>query len=113
MSQYKATRGAMPKAQLYFEQRLVLENGLLRDIKVWKVPVTLKYPDGVRYHLVLVNPVSGKVLLLFDNHYPKGHHRHDRDDNESEYSYSNMTTLIQDYLKFETQEIRKNENNED
>ena len=82
---------------LLAKEKLVLSNGLVREVVVWKVPETDKYPDGVRYRMALVVPSSGQVLVLFDNHFPKGHHKHLKG-NESSYEYHSVGQLVEDFL---------------
>jgi hypothetical protein len=76
---------------------------------VWSVTVSAKYPDGVKYHLALVNPLSGEVLLLLDNHFPKGHHQHSRDGEESAFVYTGLTDLLTLYYEQEKLEIKRYE----
>jgi len=97
------------RATLILNEKVPLESGLLREIVVWSVPVSAKYPDGVKYHLVLVNPLSGEVLLLFDNHFPKSHHQHSRDGSESPLVYTNLTDLLTLYYEQEKAEVEKYE----
>jgi hypothetical protein len=100
-------------ASLLLSEKVPLECGLLREVVVWAVPESAKYPDGVKYHLALVNPLSGEVVLLFDNHFPKGHHRHAADGKESPIFYTNLSDLLTVYYEQERQEIQNYESNED
>ncbi len=102
----------MARASLYHVQKLILKSGLLREIVVWKVATSKKYPDGIKYRLALVDPFSRKLFVLFDNHFPKGHHRHDSDGKEHNYHFSDLEVLVNDYLKYESLEESKYENNE-
>ncbi|MGB0453829.1 MAG: hypothetical protein ACPGJV_08940 [Bacteriovoracaceae bacterium] len=56
-----------------------------------------RYLDGIKYALLLIEPKSGKKVLM-DNHHPKGHHFH-LDDDEFDYNYKNDDTLIEDFKK--------------
>jgi hypothetical protein len=96
-------------ATLILNEKVPLESGLLREVVVWAVPVSAKYPDGVKYHLALVDPQSGKVLLLFDNHFPKGHHQHSRDGSEGPLVYTNLTDLLTLYYEQEKVEVESYE----
>lgn len=100
------------RATLILNEKVPLDCGLLREVVVWSVPPSIKYPDGVRYHLALVNPLSGKVLLLFDNHYPKGHHQHSRGGVESPLVYTSLTDLLTLYYELEKAEVAKYESDE-
>ena len=66
---------------------------LISEICIWRVGRSEKYPDGVKYRLALVDPDAKKVLLLFDNHWPKGHHVH-VGSTESRFAFTTVETLI-------------------
>jgi len=97
------------RAILILSEKVPLDCGLLREVVVWSVPVSTKYPDGVKYHLALVDPLSGNVWLLFDNHYPKGHHQHSRDGVENPLIYTNLTDLLTLYYEQEKAEVERYE----
>jgi hypothetical protein len=99
-------------SKLLIKQKIPLNSGLLREIIIWEVPKTAKYPDGIRYHLVLIDLKNKKILVLFDNHYPKGHHQHLNDGSEKAYGYVSMSKLIEDFLKTERREEILYESNE-
>ncbi len=65
------------------------------EMKLWEVQKTSKYPDGVRYSLVFINPTKNKKILM-DNHTPKGHHYH-LDDQEFDYQYQGVPQLVEDF----------------
>ncbi len=100
----------MAKATLMFKEKLTLRHGLLQDGVIWKVPKSIRYPDGVKYRLALVNPFAGTVLVLFDNHYPKGHHCHFKNGEERPYHFKSVSALVEDYLDAIAKEEMKNEN---
>lgn len=64
-------------------------------MKLWEVPKTKKYPDGIKYSLIVIDPSSNKKVLM-DNHTPKGHHYH-IDEEEFYYLYSSIDQLIEDF----------------
>jgi len=101
------------RAILVLSEKVPLESGLLREVVVWSVPVSEKYPDGIRYHLALVDPLTGEVLLLFDNHFPKGHHQHSRAGVESPFVYTNLTDLLTVYYGQERKEVESYESDAD
>ena len=51
----------------------------------------------MRYRLGLISP-SGERVVGYDNHHPKGDHRHYMG-LEAEYDYKDPETLIRDFLK--------------
>jgi hypothetical protein len=86
------------KAELLIHEKLAAPKGMVREIKIWKVNNTECYPDGIRYRLVFVNTVSGFVHLLYDNHWPKGHHVHEAD-TERFYEFISIGRLLEDFKK--------------
>jgi hypothetical protein len=81
------------RAALEIHEKLTSPKKLVREIKVWRVPSSVRYPDGVKYRMVLVNPQNGEVLLLFDNHWPKGHHFH-AEGREGPIAFSGVKELL-------------------
>ena len=63
------------------------------ELKVWELPVSEKYPNGIKYSLFCVNVEDSRVVVGFDNHHPKGHHLH-IDDEEQHYFYVDEEKLI-------------------
>ncbi len=64
-------------------------------IKIWKVPVSRTNPDGIDYSLSLISP-EGERVVGYDNHWPKGHHRHVLTE-EGPYTYSSIGALAADF----------------
>ena len=100
---------ATGQAKLLFREKQVLRGGLLRDGVIWQVPSGDRYPDGIRYRLALVDLETDQILALFDNHYPKGHHRHWEDGSETAYRFQSMETLVEDYLDAVRREEKRRE----
>ncbi len=85
----------MSSTLMYYEKR-VEEDGSIVEMKVWEVPVSEKNPDGVRYSLYWVK--KEVVLVGYDNHHPKGHHRHYGGRQET-YEFTGIEDLIRDFLE--------------
>ena len=100
----------MNRSTLILKEKLVRQNGLVREAVIWKVSKSDKYQDGVRYRLALVDSFTGKVLVLFDNHFPKGHHKHLHGE-ESPYRFSTVSELVDDFLSTCEKEEAKYESN--
>jgi len=66
------------------------------ELKVWKVSKSGDFPEGIKYSLFLVNVATKKVLIGFDNHRPKGHHKH-LYDSEEIYLFQDTDKLIEDF----------------
>lgn len=86
----------MSKARLVFHRKEILERGLIIEMKVWEVPRSKHYPDGFRYSLFAVK--ARKVLIGYDNHRPKGHHKHVGTEGRI-YIFRGIDTLISDFTR--------------
>jgi len=91
------------RAERLLHQKLVSASGLIHAISVWRVPRSERYPEGLRYRLALVDSKTGSVLLLFDNHWPKGHHVH-RGTKEHPHPFVSLEHLVREFRK-ESDEI--------
>ena len=68
----------------------------LIEIAVWRVPMDFRHPDGVRYRLAFIPNGYRKPTVLYDNHYPKGHHKH-IEGFETPYHFMGVVHLHQDF----------------
>lgn len=64
-------------------------------MKIHKVGRSTKYPDGVKYSLILHDLETGKRVLM-DNHHPKGPHIHVNGE-EIPYQFIDEERLIKDF----------------
>jgi len=71
------------------------EEGWRMVVKIWKVPRSRTSPEGIDYSLALISP-QGERAVGYDNHWPKGHHRHVLGQ-EGPYSYRGIDRLIADF----------------
>ena len=69
-------RSDPPRARLYLRERMRDDEGNLFELVVWHVPKGKRSPDGIRYRFAFVPRGQGEPAVLYDNHHPKGHHRH-------------------------------------
>lgn len=98
------------KSELLLFRKHILNNGLLEERKIWKVTKTRKYPLGIKYRIVLVEPKEHIILLLFDNHWPKGPHIH-WENQEKTYEFQSVEQLLNDFYQEVKREVEKyNEN---
>lgn len=95
----------MGRAKLILKEKLTVRHGLLRVATIWRIPKSDRYPDGIRYRLALVDVLEGKVLTLFDNHYPKGHHQHLVGGVQVPYAFESIEKLVLDYRAVVAREI--------
>ena len=64
---------------------------------IWKVDRSALYVEGVRYRLAFIRSGEDRPALLYDNHHPKGHHRHVCGVEEP-YSFVTARRLVADFL---------------
>jgi hypothetical protein len=86
--------GAEPK--LLFHERVTDEEGNLFEAKIWSVPISGRYQEGIRYRLAFLRHREKSPAVLYDNHHPKGHHRH-LGSTEEPYNFRNVDQLIRDF----------------
>lgn len=86
----------VPKAKLLRSTDVFLPGGWRVVIKIWEIPSSKAERARVRYRLSLLSPSEERVLG-YDNHHPKGDHRHLRGRQER-YQYKDPETLIRDFL---------------
>jgi hypothetical protein len=90
----------VPVTIIYYSKILVsheyLDSEVVVELKVWEVPKTEKYPDGVKYSLYCVEMETKIVLVGIDNHHPKGHHIHFGEE-EQVYFFVDVEKLIEDF----------------
>lgn len=84
----------MPKAVLVHHEKLAQAHEVIVEMKIWSVPKPEHYPEGFKYSLFAVR--RGIVLVGYDNHKPKSHHRHYLGKEEG-YEFSNIDKLMADF----------------
>ena len=98
------------KATLIFHEKLSLDSGLVSERKIWRVPRSDRYPNGVKYRLALADPKTHKVLLVYDNHWPKGPHVHWDNNKERPYKFMRLEYLLLDFIQESHVEEERYEN---
>jgi hypothetical protein len=94
----KAGIGKRKRARLLIASKLTLGSGYIEEAKIWIVPVSERYPEGIRFRLVLVDRRTGEIALLYDNHWPKGPHVH-AGGVETRYRFRSVEKLLKDFLE--------------
>ena len=87
----------MARAILILQRKWTDERGNLYEMVLWKVVRSARYPEAVRYRLAFVRSGEEAPALLYDNHHPKGHHRH-IDTREEPYPFVSGRQLVADFL---------------
>lgn len=73
------------------------ESGNLREMVIWRVAPNPRQPDGVRYRLALILAGDHTPTILYDNHHPKGPHRH-IGRTEHPYEFVGVARLLADFM---------------
>ncbi len=84
----------MPKATRIFHEKIRTVEGIVVEFTVWQVTRSAQYPEGFKYSFFAVR--NGVVLVGYDNHRPKGHHRHFRGKEET-YEFAGLDKLRADF----------------
>ena len=86
----------MPKATLIFQLRLLLDDGAIMEMRIWRVAAPVPpSTHGFKYSLFYGRP--GERIVLFDNERGKGDHQH-LGDAETPYNFTSPDDLIADFL---------------
>lgn len=85
------------RAVLLRRERYVDADGDLVELVLWLVPRSAAYPDGIRYRLAFLLAGSKRPAVLYDNHHPKSHHRH-QGAVQVTYTFSTIEQLLADFL---------------
>lgn len=93
-----AGRKEQGRARSVLDERVTDDDGALTQAKVWRVPVSSDYPEGVKYSLAFIPPGKKTPAVLYDNHRGKRHHKHVQG-RESAYQFLDIDRLILDFEK--------------
>ncbi len=84
---------------MILEARDVIGGGrYLQEVRISTFLPSPDLPEGIRYSLCLVDLESGEVVLLYDVHRGKSHHRHVRD-TQIAYRFVDEDTLLDDFFR--------------
>ena len=87
----------MARATLILRRKWTDERGNLYEMVICKVDRSALYPEAVRYRLAFIRSGEETPALPYDNHHPKGHHRHVAA-HEEPYSFATARQLVADFL---------------
>jgi len=88
----------MPRATAIRQEKVIDEDGNILEVVIWRVPATSRRPVGVRYRLAFIRKGEARPVVLYDNHAPKGHHRHIRRAEEA-YAFVDVDHLLTDFIE--------------
>ena len=87
------------KGRLVFRKREVYADGSLTEIRIWQVDRRTAFPSGVKYAFYYVGPPPEReVIVGYDNHHGKGHHRHARG-TEAPVAVTSVSALLQRFRR--------------
>ena len=61
----------MARATLVLREKVTDESGNILELALWRVPVSDRYREGVRYRLAYIEHRENVPSVLYDNHAPK------------------------------------------
>ena len=86
----------MVRATPVLREKVIDEEGNITELAIWQVPRTRRRPARVRYRLAFIRRGEATPAVLYDNHVPKGDHRH-REGVEEPYEFRGVDQLIADF----------------
>lgn len=86
----------MTRAAVILREKVIDEAGNILELAIWRVSVSAKNPEGIRYRLAYVRSGERPPAVLFDNHSPKGHHYHIQGV-EGPYVFVDLDRLLADF----------------
>ena len=86
----------MGRARLILREKIIDEEGNLTEFVIWEIPGRHQGAERVRYRLAFIRRGEQTPAVLYDNHDPKGHHRH-VEDVEEPYKFFDVDGLLADF----------------
>ena len=86
----------MPRARLVLREKTIDEEGNLTEFVIWEIPGRRRGGERVRYRLAFIRRGEQTPAVLYDNHEPKGHHRH-VEGVEEPYEFVDVDGLLADF----------------
>lgn len=83
---------------LIHRSKVQLSDGGVDERVIWRVPKSHRQPEGVRYRLAYIRKGEESPSVLYDNHHPKGHHKHLKGE-QFPYEFAGVEKLIEDFEK--------------
>lgn len=95
----------MARATAILREKVIDEEGNIVELAIWRVPMTSGAPAGVRYRLAFIRSSETTPAVLYDNHAPKGPHRH-VEGAEEPYVFVDVDRLLADFMR-DVQHIKR------
>jgi hypothetical protein len=84
-------------AKLRYHLKRIFPEGDIMEIKIWEIPKSEDFPEGVKYSLAYIKGGRRRVLG-YDNERGKGHHKH-YFDREEEIEFEDWEKLVREFLE--------------
>ena len=86
--------------KLRYHLKRVFPEGDIMEIRIWEVPKSKDFPEGVKYSLVyiLIDERGARRVIGYDNERGKGHHRH-YFDKEERIEFTGWEELVDSFLQ--------------
>ncbi len=81
---------------LVLHEKIIDETGGIIEFRIWQVPKSTGYPEGIRYSCAYVPPGEDQPAVLYDVHHGKLHHRH-VEGIEHPYRFTTVRQLLEDF----------------
>jgi hypothetical protein len=86
----------MGRATLVLHEKVIDKDGNIVELVIWKVSATPQNQTGIRYRLAFIRRGERVPAVLYDNHHPKGPHRH-IEGSEEPYAFPGVDQLLVDF----------------
>jgi len=90
-------------AKLRYHLKRIFPEGDIMEIKIWEVPKSEDFPEGVKYSLAYIK--EGRRVLGYDNERGKSHHKH-YFDGEEKIEFDDWENLVRKFLE-DVKELRR------
>ena len=85
-------------ARLIHKLKLIDEAGGIEERVIWAVPKSAVQPEGIRYRLAYIPKGRKSPAVLYDNHHPKGRHKH-LGERQLAYEFAGVEKLLEDFRR--------------
>lgn len=86
----------MGRARPILREKIIDEHGNITEFAIWALPGHPSGLEGIRYRLAFIRRGETSPAVLYDNHAPKGHHRH-VEGREEPYAFLDVDQLLADF----------------
>jgi len=90
--------------ELLYHIKRLLPEGDIMEIKIWKIPLSDNFPEGIKYSMVYIH--KNERIIGYDNERGKGHHKH-YFGKEEKISFNDWNDLVE-MFKEDVKRLRRN-----